>query len=87
MGDWGLFTLSPAVGPTLTLCSNSSFFPMRGWDAAERATAVFGFVRICSDLFRVVRDAPEGLTARVDNGGGGVVGFAVLLGFAGWGGG
>ena len=29
---------------------------------------VFGGVRICSDLFRVVRDAPAALTARVDNG-------------------
>ena len=42
---------------------------------------MFGFVRICSGLFRVVRGVPRGLTAKVDNGVDGVVGFAALLGF------
>ena len=54
-------------------------------------SGLFGSVRICSGLFRVVRGVPEGLTARVDAGVDGVVvGFAVLLCFAGvwgWGGG
>ena len=50
-------------------------------------SALFGFVRICSDLFRVVRDVVKGLTTGVD----GVVGaVAIVLCFAGvwsWGGG
>ena len=53
--------------------------------------AVFGFVQVCSDLFRVVRGVLEGLTAKVDAGGVGMAGaVAVLLCFAGvwgWGGG
>ena len=49
--------------------------------------AVFGFVQVCSDLFRVVRGALEGLTAKVGAGGDGMAGVAaVLLCFAGvWG--
>ena len=46
--------------------------------------AVFGFVQVCSDLFRVVRGVSEGLTARVDNEVDGMVGaVAVLPCFAG----
>ena len=54
-------------------------------------SAVFGFVRICSGLFRVVRGVLEGLTAKVDAGVDGMVAeFAIALCFAGvwgWGGG
>ena len=35
---------------------------IRGVPIWSGCSAVFGFVRICSGLFRVVRDAPEGLT-------------------------
>ena len=67
-----------------------SFFEVFGGDSGvlpiwSGRSAVFGFVRICSGLFRFVRGALERLTGRVDAGG---VGWwarlwlcCVLLGF------
>ena len=43
-------------------------------------SAVFGFVQVCSALFRFVRGVLVGLTAQVDAGSVGLAG-AVLLGF------
>ena len=63
----------------------------RVWAGGGTLRAGCGDVRCCSDLFRVVRSVPEGLTAGVDTGGGGMVGAgAIVLCFAGvcgWGGG
>ena len=73
-------------------CSGLVFFWVFGGDSEGApiwswCSAVFGFVRICSGLFGFVRDAPEGLTTRVDNGVDGVAGvIAIVLCFAGvWG--
>ena len=68
------------------------FFWMFGGDPGgvpiwSGRSAVFGFVRICSGLFRFVRDVAEGLTAGVD-GMAGVVAIALCFaGVWGWGGG
>ena len=77
-------------------CSGFFFFGVflgdpGGFPIWSGGLAVFGFVQVCSDLFRVIRGVLEGLAAGVDAGGVGVVGVgAVLLcsaGVWGWGGG
>ena len=73
------------------------------WSGRRTTVFRFGLVRLfgadpgCASIwsgrsaaFGFVRDLPEGLTAKIDDGVGGAAGFAVSLCFAGvwdWGGG